>query len=106
MASTGKCPFCGAVVTSDQKNCPDCGSENPYYSEDLPRQILQPKTLSELKEYCAERGMPLLRMRFFIGVNNQEPRVYGIYQEGSRFIVYKNKSDGSRAVRYDGPDEA
>ena len=106
MASTGKCPFCGAVITSDQKNCPDCGAENPNYSEDHPRQILKPKTLSELKEYCAERGMPLLRMRFFIGVNNHESRAFGIYQEGSRFIVYKNKSDGSRAVRYDGPDEA
>ena len=106
MASTGKCPFCGAVVTSDQKNCPDCGGENPNYSEDQPRQIIRPKTLSELKEYCAERGMPLLRMRFFIGVNIQEPRAFGIYQEGGRFIVYKNKSDGSRAVRYNGPDEA
>ena len=27
MASTGKCPFCGAVETSDQKQCPECGAE-------------------------------------------------------------------------------
>ena len=106
MASTGTCPFCGAVVTSEEKKCPNCGGENPNYVRDQVRQIVQPKTLDELKEYCAERGMPLLRMRFFIGVNTQEPRAFGIYREGSRFIVYKNKSDGSRAVRYNGPDEA
>ena len=106
MASTGICPFCGAVVTSEEKNCPNCGGENPNYIRDQLQQIIRPKTLSELKEYCAERGMPLLRMRFFIGVNIQEPRAFGIYQEGGRFIVYKNKSDGSRAVRYNGPDEA
>ena len=106
MASTGTCPFCGAVVTSEEKKCPNCGGENPNYVRDQVRQIVQPKTLDELKEYCAERGMPLLRMRFFIGVNTQEPRAFGIYREGSRFIVYKNKSDGSRAVRYNGTDEA
>ena len=50
--------------------------------------------------------MPLEKMRFFIGINEPSPRAFGIYREGDRFIVYKNKSDGSRAVRYDGPDEA
>ena len=106
MASTGKCPFCGAVVTSDQKNCPECGGVNEHYIEDRPRQILHPKTIDELKEYCAERGMPLLRMRFFIGEDCREARAFGIYRDGGRVVVYKNKSDGSRAVRYNGPDEA
>ena len=50
--------------------------------------------------------MPLEKMRFFIGINELSPRAFGIYREGDRFIVYKNKSDGSRAVRYEGPDEA
>lgn len=105
MASTGKCPFCGAVVTSDQKTCPECGGENPGFVVDTPQRIMNPKTIEELKEYCAERGMPLLRMRFFIGVNTPEAKAFGIYREGDTFIVYKNKANGTRAVRYQGPDE-
>ena len=106
MASTAKCPFCGAVVTSDQKFCTSCGGKNENYIEDRPQRIIRPKTIAELKEYCAERGMPLLRMRFFIGENFQEPRAFGIYQSGNIFTVYKNKADGSRSIRYSGPDEA
>lgn len=106
-ASTGKCPYCGATVRSNEKNCPECGSENPHYVEDTVRVILHPKTVEELKEYCAERDMPLLRMRFFIGENTPEPKAFGIYKDGTgNTIVYKNKADGSRAVRYNGPDEA
>ena len=61
MASTGKCPFCGAVVTSDQKNCPECGGVHEHYIEDRPRQILHPKTIDELKKKglwfaCADMG--------------------------------------------------
>lgn len=44
--------------------------------------------------------------RFFIGEDYKEPKAFGIYQDGNRFIVYKNKADGSRAIRYDGLDEA
>ena len=105
-ASTGVCPFCGATLRSDQKVCSSCGANNPNYVEDAPRRIFHPTTIEELKEYCAERGMPLLRMRFFIGEDYQEPRAFGIYRDGDRFVVYKNKDNGSRAVRYDGPDEA
>ena len=66
-----------------------------------------PQTIEELKAFCAEKGMPLEKMRFFIGENIQEPRAFGIYRdENDRFVVYKNKADGSRAVRYSGPDEA
>ena len=67
---------------------------------------MTPKTIQELQDYCAQRSMPLAKMRFFIGVNYTGERAFGIYQDGDRYIVYKNKSDGSRAVRYDGPDEA
>ena len=31
---------------------------------------------------------------------------FGIYQDGEDFVVYKNKANGERAVRYRGPDEA
>ncbi len=106
MASTGKCEYCGSTVSSAERICPGCGAPNPNYVEDTPRTVFLPKTIEELKEYCAERGMPLLRMRFFIGEDFREPRAFGIYRDGDVFVVYKNKSDGSRAVRYRGPDEA
>ena len=70
-------------------------------------EYLRPKTIEELKQFCADKGMPLEQMRFFIGEDYREPRAFGIYQdENGEFVVYKNKSDGSRAVRYQGPDEA
>lgn len=106
MASTGQCPYCGAAVSSEEKNCPSCGAPNQNYVQNMPRTVFLPKTIDELKEYCAERGMPLLRMRFFIGEDFREPRAFGIYRDGSDFVVYKNKADGSRAIRYRGPDEA
>lgn len=66
-----------------------------------------PKTIEELKAFCAEKGMPLEQMRFFIGEDYREPRAFGIYRdEDGNFVVYKNKDNGSRAVRYQGPDEA
>ena len=106
MASTHKCEYCGSTITSEDRFCPSCGAENPNYIADTPRQVFLPRTVAELKEYCAERGMPLLRMRFFIGEDYREPKAFGIYKDGDEFVVYKNKSDGSRAVRYRGPDEA
>lgn len=106
MSSTSKCPYCGGTVSSQDKHCPHCDAVNQNYVEDTPRQIFQPKTIDELKEYCAERGMPLLRMRFFIGEDFKEPKAFGIYRDGDRYVVYKNKGNGQRAIRYQGPDEA
>ena len=53
------------------------------------------------------QNMPLDRMRFFINQNRGDPRCFGIYQDmaSGYWVVYKNKGDGSRAVRYNGPDE-
>jgi hypothetical protein len=46
-------------------------------------------------------------MRVHLGEDYRGARAYGIYQaEDGSFVVYKNKSDGSRAVRYQGSDEA
>ena len=106
MASTNRCQYCNSTISSEDRKCPYCGAENPNYVADTPRTVFLPQTIEELKEYCAERGMPLLRMRFFIGEDFKEPRAFGIYRDGDQFIVYKNKSDGSRAIRYQGPNEA
>lgn len=65
-----------------------------------------PKTIEELKAFCAEKGMPLEKMRFFIGEDYREARAFGIYRDADgNYVVYKNKADGSRSVRYQGPDE-
>lgn len=52
--------------------------------------------------------MPLEKMRFFIGENRKEPKCFGVYldEDTGNWVVYKNKSDGTRAIRYEGPDEA
>ena len=106
MASTSKCPYCGSTVSSDEVACKNCGAPNELYVADTPRVITHPTTIEELQEYCAERGMPLLRMRFFIGEDFKEPKAFGIYRDGRNVVVYKNKADGTRAIRYQGPDEA
>ncbi len=65
-------------------------------------------SIEELNQKCAEKNMPLEKMRFFIGENRKEPKCFGVYLDEStgNWVVYKNKADGSRAVRYEGPDEA
>lgn len=67
----------------------------------------KPRTISELLDFCSQKNMPLRTMRFFIGENCPEAKAFGIYQDpDGNFVVYKNKADGSRAIRYKGPDEA
>lgn len=107
MASTSKCPFCGSIVKSNEKKCPGCGADNDMYVPEKSKVVLTPHTIEELKQYCAERGMPLQRMRFFIGEDYKKPKAFGIYKKSNGdVVVYKNKADGSRAIRYEGPDEA
>jgi hypothetical protein len=67
---------------------------------------VRPCTIGQLRDFCAYNEMPLEKMRFFVGEDYREARAFGIYEDGGRFVVYKNKADGSRAVRYSGPDEA
>ena len=94
MIWTKECSVCGTPVRSDEPKCSCCGAANEV-----------PRTIEELKAYCVKKGMPLDRMRFFVGKDYVKPKAFGIYEDGGRFIVYKNKADGSRAVRYEGPDE-
>ena len=65
-----------------------------------------PRTIEELKAWYVSHHLPPEDVtRFFIGKDVREPRAFGIYRDGDCFVVYKNKDDGSRAVRYHGPDE-
>ena len=106
MADNKKCPYCGSSVTRSDEICPSCGAPNMYYVSGSEGGARRPRTIEELQDFCASKGMPLEKMRFFIGTNEPSPKCFRIYREGDRFIVYKNKADGSRSVRYEGPDEA
>ena len=106
LANEKTCAYCGTVMGPGDEICPSCGAPNPHHVPGGEAGTRKPRTIEELRAFCESKGMPLEKMRFFIGINELSPRAFGIYREGDRFIVYKNKSDGSRAVRYDGPDEA
>jgi hypothetical protein len=66
-----------------------------------------PKSISELQAFAYSKGLPIDDMHFHIGENYAGPKAFGIYQDDDtgEFVVYKNKSDGSRAIRYRGYDE-
>lgn len=99
-----KCSFCGSFISDTDEICPNCGAVN----ENLMRSADGiPKTIEELKAFSDEHNLPLKDMRFFLGEDFKEPKAFGIYKDDDgNFVVYKNKADGSRAVRYQGKDEA
>lgn len=99
-----KCDYCDGLMTELDEACPHCGAVNPGYKRQGDE---VPRTIEELKAWYVAHDLPRPEVtRFFIGVDYKEPKAFGIYQNGSRFIVYKNKDNGERAIRYDGGDEA
>ena len=105
MASIVTCPYCGSPVPSDQKNCPGCGAPNEQYGTEPAAPNQKPKTIEELQAFCRARKMPLRKMRFFIGEDYRQPKAFGIYRDGDEVVVYKNKDNGERAIRYRGKFE-
>ncbi len=92
------------MIEDSQDKCPNCGAPNANVKRTVEH---TPKTIEELKAWYEARNLPPYETtRFFIGIDYKEPKAFGIYQDGSEFVVYKNKGDGSRAVRYRGTDEA
>lgn len=100
-----KCDYCGAYFNDTEEQCPTCGAPN----NQLRRTASSvPLTIEELQRFVVEKNIPAEKIRFFIGVDYREPKAYGIYKDEmtGNFVVYKNKADGTRAVRYEGKDEA
>ncbi len=92
------------MIEDTEDKCPNCGAPNVNVKRTVDH---TPKTIDELKVWYEARNLPPYETtRFFIGIDYKEPKAFGIYQDGSEFVVYKNKGDGSRAVRYRGTDEA
>lgn len=99
-----KCEYCDSYISDTEAFCPNCGAPNTHMQRSASG---VPKTIPELQSFCTARNLPLEQMRFFIGEDYRQPRAYGVYQDAEgQFVVYKNKADGSRAVRYRGTDEA
>ena len=68
-----------------------------------------PKTIEELKQWYIDRNLPSETVtRFFIGKDFKGAKAFGIYKDEftGKCVVYKNKADGTRSIRYEGRDEA
>lgn len=101
-----KCEYCGSMFDDTLEKCPSCGATNSNVRRSTSD---QPITIEGLKQWYESKGLPPEDVtRFFIGKNYTGARAFGIYKDENtgNFIVYKNKADGSRAVRYEGSDEA
>ena len=100
-----KCDYCGSDINDTDEKCPYCCATNSHYQKVAPT---QPKTIEELQLWYQSKNLPPENVtRFFIGKDISEPKAFGIYKDPNtgKFIVYKNKADGSRAIRYEGDDE-
>lgn len=98
------CEYCGGYLQDTDECCPHCAAVNKNVMRSADG---IPKTIAQLKAFAEEKNLPLKQMRFFVGENVKEPRAFGIYKdEFENYVVYKNKSDGTRIVRYEGKDEA
>lgn len=100
-----KCEYCGNFIDDSDEKCPYCGAANNGIRRTGNG---VPRTIEELKQWYIDHNLPDENTtRFFIGSDYAGPKAYGIYkQPDGDFVVYKNKSDGSRATRYVGKDEA
>ena len=100
-----KCDYCDNYIDETDEQCPYCGAPNAHMTRSGNG---EPKTIEELLAFAQAHNLPLERMRFFIGQDYREPRAFGIYRdpEDGNFVVYKNKANGERVIRYRGDDEA
>lgn len=101
-----KCNYCGGMFDETLEKCPTCGAANSSVKRSTAD---QPTTIEELKDWYKSKGLPPYETtRFFIGENYKGARAFGIYKDerSGKFVVYKNKDTGDRAVRYEGTDEA
>lgn len=99
------CEYCNSYISDTDEKCPYCGAVNEHLKR-IGDGV--PKTIDDLKLWYTEKNLPDENItRFFIGKDIKEARAFGIYFDDNtgNYVVYKNKSDGSRAVRYSGKDE-
>ena len=100
-----KCDYCDALVDEELGKCPHCGAILAGINRTADE---QPKTIEELQAWYTAHNLPPEEVtRFFIGKDIKEPKAFGIYKDSiDDYVVYKNKADGTRAIRYQGKDQA
>ena len=98
-----QCDYCNNTYEDTLEKCPWCSAPNPSHKQ----MVGEPATIEQLKEWYQARNLPPEEVtRFFIGKDIKEAKAFGIYKGADgEFVVYKNKADGTRAVRYKGKDE-
>ena len=100
-----KCEYCDNFMDDSETKCPSCGAPNKNAKR---TGVGVPTTIEELKQWYEEHHLPPYETtRFFIGINYEKPKAFGIYKDDKtgNFVVYKNKDTGDRAIRYEGTDE-
>ena len=99
-----RCEYCNNLIDDGEEKCPGCGAINKNYNRVA---IGVPTTIAELEQWYKDRGLPDYETtRFFIGINYEKPKAFGIYKDDNtgKFVVYKNKDTGERVIRYEGTD--
>lgn len=102
--SKTKCQYCGEQIKESAPTCPHCGAIN----NNLKRTAKgTPSTIEEMQKWYEDHHLPPSDItRYYIGRNYTAPKAIGLYQDGLKFIVYKNDLAGNRTVFYEGTDEA
>lgn len=88
-------------------NQPNNG-EFDVFKKDQEKLPLKVSSLEEINNIIGYFQIPIFDVcRFAIGFDCKESKCFGIYYDQylGEYVVYKNKADGSRAIRYQGPDE-
>ena len=101
-----KCDYCGNFISDTDERCPNCGATNSHLKR-VGNEV--PQTIQELQNWYVSHNLPPEDVtRFFIGTNVQEARAFGSYFDEStgNYVVYKNKDNGERAIRYEGKDQS
>ena len=88
MANEKTCAYCGTALGPGDEICPSCGAPNPHHVPGGEGGTRKPRTIEELRAFCESKGMPLEKMRFFIGINEPSPRAFGIYRDGDQVRVF------------------
>lgn len=99
-----QCEYCDSMIDDSLNECPYCGAMVTHGAATS----VKPVTIEELISWYASKSLPPYEVtRFFLGQDIKEARAFGIYRtDDGNVVVYKNKDDGSRAIRYSGTDEA
>ena len=99
------CRYCNTEYEETLTNCPNCGAPNENVKKTAES---GPRTLEELKDwFYNKQGLTSKKTHIYVGEDCKEAAVFGMYKDENTgdFVVYKNKANGERAIRYQGVDE-